>query len=556
MKRKLSTLFFLLGITVSSCSIDEIPYSVTAEQLGETKEGAKQLVTGIYAIFWDNWMMEQTYEAWTDYDNDHCGAPAWVLSSAGSGDITGHYAYNTNNDLWSVFYRMINRANKAKETLEANENYKTDPAVKQLYGEVLFLRAWAYFHLVRMYGAVPIRLTTETQRDVPRSPVKEVYNIITEDLENSLTYLSYLSEGNVGAWGHADKTAATLLLARVYNTMGSSALASRGNTEMIVDIKGVSKRYTVDKVEGAETIEAEKCYTRSKELCDIVIGRKGIDFDLASDYLSLWGSNNKRNKEFVWGAASGNEIDYRNSALNSYYTPAPFGGSGAWIYMAPNLYSQFDESDDRIVQGIFHYYLTSYTSASWVSFPSGSDKYNAANLPDSYKSFKSGFNATYKYGVATMTKHFNGNIAKPSFFTERLAAQQEQDVILIRFAEAYLLRAEALVELGDVNGAMKDVDVIRSRSKAPNLYSGKVSDKIQARSIVLKERGLELAQEFNRKFDLLRWGLYLNVMNDTQFIVCGSENRSTIRTKKNLLYAIPSAELAENRAITENNYGF
>ena len=185
--------------------------------------------------------MEQTYMAWMDYDNDHCGAPAWVLSSAGSGDITGHYAYNTNNDLWSVFYRMISRANKAKEALESTDSYQTESTVRQLYGETLFLRAFAYFHLVRMYGAVPLRLSSEAETDCPRASVEMVYNTIVNDLETCLEYMYYTSEGNVGAWGHADKTAAALLLARVYCTMGSSALTCKGNTEIIVDIKGVDK---------------------------------------------------------------------------------------------------------------------------------------------------------------------------------------------------------------------------------------------------------------------------------------------------------------------------
>ena len=103
---------------------------------------------------------------------------------------------------------------------------------------------------------------------------------------------------------------------------------------------------------------------------------------------------------------------------------------------------------------------------------------------------------------------------------------------------------------------MKDVDVIRKRAKAETLYSGKVTDKVEARSLVLKERGLEFCQEFNRKFDLLRWGLYLDVMNETQSIVCGNANRSTIRSKKNLLYAIPAAEVAENKLLGGNNYGY
>ena len=541
---------------LTSCSLEESPYSITAEELAKTEEGAAQLVTGVYATFWDNWCMEQTYMAWMDYDQDHCGAPSWVLSSAGSGDITSHYAYNTNNDLWSMFYRMINRANKAMEALESTDAYQTDPATRQLYGETLFLRGFAYFHLVRMYGAVPLRLTAESEQDMPRSSVEEVYDVITGDLETSLEYLNYPSEGNVGAWGHADKTAASILLARVYCTMGAAALSHAG-TEMIVDIKGEERRFKCSGVAGAENINATKCYTRAKELCDAVIARKGTDFDLMPEYLDIWGGNNRKNKEFVWGCPSVGDVDFQTSGLKGYFIPAPFGGSGAWVYMAPNLYDQYDDCDDRIVHGVWHYYMTAYSAtAQWVSYPSNSDVYNEANMPESYKAYRAGFNSSYQYGVPCMTKYFHGDIQNPAFYAAKEANATEQDVILIRFAEAYLLRAEAEVELGDIAAAMADVDVIRKRAKASTLYSGKITDQVEARSMVLKERALELSMEFNRKFDLLRWGLYLDVMNETQFVVCGNAKRSTIRSQKNLLYAIPTSELAANKLLGGNNYGY
>ena len=154
---------------MSGCSLQEEPYSLTAEELATTGEGAEQLVTGIYATFWDHWCMQQTYMAWMDYDHDHCGGPSWVLSSAGSGDVTSHFAYNTMNDLWTTFYCMINRSNSAREALEKNDSYKEVPAISHLYGETLFMRAFAYFHLVRMYGAVPLRLTSDSDNDCPRS---------------------------------------------------------------------------------------------------------------------------------------------------------------------------------------------------------------------------------------------------------------------------------------------------------------------------------------------------------------------------------------------------
>lgn len=552
---KYSVSALVLSLTFASCSLEETPYSVTAEQLAQTEDGATQLVTGIYATFWDNWCMEQTYMAWMDYDQDHSAGPSWVLSSAGSGDVTSHYAYNTNNDLWSMFYRMINRANKAKEALETTDAYQSDPKIRQLYGEVLFLRSFAYFHLVRMYGGVPLRLSSQSEENCPRSSVEKVYEQITNDLEESLNYLNYLSEGNVGAWGHADKTAASILLARVYCTMGAAALTNSG-AEMIVDIKGDKKRFTCDKVDGAENFDAQKCYTRAKELCDNVINRKGIDFDLMPNYLSIWGGNNARNKEFVWGAAAGSDVDFQTSGLNNYFTPAPYGGSGAWIYMAPNLYQQYDEDDDRIVHGVWHYYWASYTNKKWIAYPANSEKYNAEHLPDNLKAVSTEFNSNYKGAVPCLTKWYKDDISNPSFYSKKEPATSQQDVILIRFAEAYLLRAEAEVELGNIDAAMQDVDVIRKRAKATTLYEGKVADKVEARSLVLKERALEFCMEFNRKFDLLRWGLYLNVMNSTEFIECGTAKRSTIRTKKNLLYAIPTSEIAENDDIDSNNYGY
>lgn len=542
-------------IGLTGCSLTEDPYSLTAEKLAATEEGAEQLVTGIYATFWDRWCMQQTYMAWLDYDHDHCGGPSWVLSSAGSGDITRHYAYNTVNDLWSTFYCMINRSNKAREALERSDDYQTEPSIRQLYGETLFMRAFAYFHLVRMYGAVPLRLTADSENDCPRSSVKDVYAQITGDLEKSLEYLRYRTEGGVGEWGHADKTAAMILLARVYNTMGSGALTHAG-TQMTVDINGTDNTYTCSAVEGYGDIDAAACYRRSKELCDEVISRRGVEYDLMPGFRYIWGTSNARNKEFVWGAASnGADPTYCTSGLNNYFTPAPFGGSPCWLYMSHNCYNLYEENDDRIADGVFHYYLTSYSKTQkWVSYPSGSDRYNEANLPAEFKAYASGFNASYKKGVACMSKYYVGDISNPTLYAAKLDAKTNQDIILIRFAEAYLLRAEAEVEIGSVSDAMADINVIRKRAGATE-YQG-VSDKVEARSLVFKERSLELAMEFNRKFDLLRWGLYLDVMNDTKSINCAGTLRSLVRTKKNLLYAIPTAEVAANKLLGGNNYGY
>jgi len=127
---------------------------------------------------------------------------------------------------------------------------------------------------------------------------------------------------------------------------------------------------------------------------------------------------------------------------------------------------------------------------------------------------------------------------------------------LIRYVDAYLLRAEARNELNNPAGALEDLDLVRARAGA-SLKTGTTTDKTEIRSLVLQERALEYAQEFNRKFDLLRWGLYLPVMNATGTVL-EKYNRtiSKVREPRSLLYAVPTTEIYTNKLFGPNNNGW
>ena len=49
MKKILLIMICSMAAFATSCSLEETPYSITSEKLGQTEEGAEQLVTGIYA---------------------------------------------------------------------------------------------------------------------------------------------------------------------------------------------------------------------------------------------------------------------------------------------------------------------------------------------------------------------------------------------------------------------------------------------------------------------------------------------------------------------------
>ena len=78
-------------------------------------------------------------------------------------------------------------------------------------------------------------------------------------------------------------------------------------------------------------------------------------------------------------------------------------------------------------------------------------------------------------------------------------------------------------------------------------------NKTEFRSYVLEERRRELALEGNRRWDLIRWGIYLPVMND---IDIDENNVIKRRESKSLLFPIPVAEIDANDAISENNPGW
>ncbi len=147
--------------------------------------------------------------------------------------------------------------------------------------------------------------------------------------------------------------------------------------------------------------------------------------------------------------------------------------------------------------------------------------------------------------------------------------------VMLRLSEVYLNRAEALAKLGDINGALADVNEVRAArmlvpedgslddylvdAERDNITAANITD------VVLKERRIELAFEGHRIFDLLRngkdlvrnyWGFHLDSYNG---IPAGSEpglNAGGVvvhASDPSTVYPIPSSELSTNKLCVPNN---
>ncbi len=110
----------------------------------------------------------------------------------------------------------------------------TDTEIKQLAGEAMFIRAYHYFNLVRLYGGVFLvhtPISAAEAKTLNRSSVADIYKMIEADLNtgatwmNSRTYSQAITSANVANQGKANAWAAKGLLGKVLLTQGKKAEA-------------------------------------------------------------------------------------------------------------------------------------------------------------------------------------------------------------------------------------------------------------------------------------------------------------------------------------------
>lgn len=114
---------------------------------------------------------------------------------------------------------------------------------------------------------------------------------------------------------------------------------------------------------------------------------------------------------------------------------------------------------------------------------------------------------------------------------------EDDDVVVLRLAEMYLIRAEANARLNaDAQTVREDIDIVRNRAGLPDLPAT-VDTQQELLDAVLNERRFEFAFEGHRFFDLRRFGVATTVLGITP---------------ERLLFPIPQAEMDVNPALEQN----
>jgi len=350
---------------------------------------------------------------------------------------------------WQKWYTVISRANTAINFVKTFKGFTTTGLQERLIGEAEFVRAFAYFELVRNWGAVPLITqyigSTTDQIIYPRSSVADVYAQIQSDATAAAAVLPLSYSGS--DVGRATQGAANTLLAKVNLYL--------------------------------------KNYTATVNYCQKIIASNV--YSLEANYADNWSLSNEYGKESIYeiGYQSGLSTDgYNNKGSWSYEFFGFLGAPGCFGNFVPRqgLIDMYDNADKRkdatfILPTTFLPDLNEYASVETNLYQ------YFWTVPAALQSQAS----ARKYYIPVQTAE-----ALPTITASPLNEK------VYRYADVLLMLAEASVMGGGGDG-QSALDQIRTRA-------GLATIPLTLQN-VKDERRRELATEgWDRFSDLVRWG--------------------------------------------------
>ena len=567
----LSSLFCL---TACNSWIEENPESeITDERVGDSNEAAAEWLTGTYSKWIDDMFRWGYFPRVLEFDADYISGPDWLFGTFGAGNFQGES--DVTDALWKGCYGMIGRCNNAQRHIQAME--KISAATKNnAIGELKFMKAFAYFLIVRAYGDCPIQPEEETtDYNQPRQSVAAVYDYIIKNLEEAAAQMYKNTDASYQK-GHANAGSAAGLLAKVYATMASAAMPE--GTEITVRTgpaytgTSSSRKYAPlqdivlkkTAVAGYTDFNAATLYGKSAEWAKKLIDGEYGTYELLP-YDKLWAKESATASEFMFsvGSVSGDAV-YKNAVHSQYEgyktsQGSDFIQSGGWVGCSRHWYDLFDHDDYRITKGVKHRWRAYTQEATNTGFfYPNTEEYTIMatgyDLSGTWVADPSGIYAdgvSYYYSMDSQCLAFT---TKYMDVTNDAIENADANWPFLRFADVLLIYAEAQNELGNASDAVTYLNKVRERSNAAGATIDGLSTIEARRSAILEERAKEFACEADRRWDLIRWGIYLDAMN----AIGGTDDSGVLKSRvsRNLLFPIPAQELNTNKAITSNNPGW
>jgi hypothetical protein len=468
----LSTIILLtITVIVLSCKKTALntsdPNNLTTGNYYKTAAQLKAGVNAIYAVMHQNNLVSREWFYLHDTRSDEV-APGGGQLEAPRLQLINNTDDPTNsvmNSVWNGWYTVIFRANVVTDNAPSVTDDVAD--AKKSVGEAKFLRAWAYFDLVSMWGGVPLVTSVpKSPTDFkPRADVADVYAQIVKDLTDAASALPGKSSTDKG---RATAAAANALLGRVLMQQGDYAAAKAAFLKIPTggaDGYSLTSRYS-DNFELATEFNQESIF-------EVVFVDKGTN-------------------GYNWGGESATED--QATVRNQEYCPV------AWRNLIPsNKYlNEFEntatgavKTDPRFSYSVYQSgdtYNNGQSTLTDADQNGNSSVVNGVTKKISWRKFM----IIYQESASTASFHPGGNNQR-----------------IIRYSEILLDLAECANETGDIAGAVAYLNQVRARPDVamPPYPTAQfpVASKSDVVKAIMHEKMVELGDEEVRNIDILRW---------------------------------------------------
>ena len=186
-----------------------------------------------------------------------------------------------------------------------------------------------------------------------------------------------------------------------------------------------------------------------------------------------------------------------------------------------------------------------------VSAPSTGTQNSCTISPQLLNAFEPGDQRRLNWIDSFVTSNPTINYYFPYKYQSYNNSNITEYTMVLRLAEQYLIRAEAEAQLGHMQDAATDLNIIRSRAGLPasTILTGSSTIQ-QADSAILHERQVELFTEWgHRWFDLIRTG---NVTPIMSVVTPFKSGRAIAWSPNDSLYPIPHSEILYDSHLTQN----
>lgn len=500
------------------------------------------------------------------------------------GDIEGveepfynYTALNSENGgvsyLWTQLYSIINSANIIIADQNANAKY---------LAEARFFRAWSYEQLATGWGGVPVltEAIATPSTSFTRASLDEVNKVINEDLNFAIANLPGVNDYSKAEQSRINKDAARILAATSYLRQGKAADAEKVITPTITERNYtlINQRYGIHLADDGDYYSdmfrfgnqrrnqgnTEGIWTYEMEYGSDVPGgtidapqqrrnwvaafHKLSGQMVNADSIGGRGNGRLRLSNYVKYGVFKEEGDIRNSNFNirrKLYVNNPHALDGP-------LYDPRPKSEGGSEDKPLEVYVDE------KGFKVDKNTPGAKAIIMHY-----GDEAVWTYGdtLNVMYPHptkWGGYDPRDDFGWALV-----KDFPMMRFAEAYLLRAEAFIVQNKLSEAAADINELRNRAFAAyreqtgNVNAGKVEASQMTMDFLLDERIRELVGEENRRFTLMRTGKLaerVNMMVKQYPETTESKSIRGFDANKHCLLPIPLTEIQLNKdaELTQN----